>query len=49
MIFIHIGLQKTGTTSLQLLLDRENLLRFPIDPIQKNNQNSKLFYSSGNR
>ena len=29
MIFLHIGLQKTGTTSLQFLLEKENLLRFP--------------------
>ena len=49
MIFIHIGLQKTGTTSLQFLLEKKNLLRFPIDHIKKNNQKSNFLYSSGNQ
>lgn len=49
MIFLHIGLQKTGTTSLQFILDKKNLLRFSIDPIKKNKVKSNLFYSSGNQ
>ena len=49
MIFLHIGLQKTGTTSLQFILDKENLLRFPIDPVQKSKEKTNLFYSSGNQ
>ena len=49
MIYIHIGLQKTGTTSLQYFLDRNNLLKFPIDPLKNTKTNSDLFHSSGNQ
>ena len=49
MIYIHIGLQKTGTTSLQYYLDKNNLLKFPLDPIKRTKINNELFYSSGNQ
>ena len=49
MIYIHIGLQKTGTTSLQYYLDKNNLLKFPIDALKHTKSNSDLFYSSGNQ
>ena len=49
MIFLHIGLQKTGTTSLQYILNKKNLLRFPIDPIMKIKEKSNFFYTSGNQ
>ena len=49
MIYIHIGLQKTGTTSLQYYLDKNNLLKFPLDPIKRSKINNDLFYSSGNQ
>jgi len=49
MIYIHIGLQKTGTTSLQYYLDKNNLLKFPLNPLKHTKSNSDLFYSSGNQ
>ena len=49
MIYIHIGLQKTGTTSLQFILNKEKLLTFPIDPVKNIKTKNHLFYSSGNQ
>ncbi len=49
MIYIHIGLQKTGTTSLQFILNNEKLLTFPIDPVKNIKTKNNLFYSSGNQ
>ena len=41
MIYIHIGLQKTGTTSLQFILNEHKLLKFPLDPV-KNIKTKKI-------
>ena len=49
MIYIHIGLQKTGTTSLQYILQEMNLLKHPLDKIRFKNSKEKEFYSSGNQ
>ncbi len=49
MIYIHIGLQKTGTTSLQFILNAEKLLTFPLDPVKNIKTKKNIFYSSGNQ
>ena len=49
MIYIHIGLQKTGTTSLQYFLREMDLLRFPLDPVRNIKNSDQIFYSSGNQ
>ena len=49
MIYIHIGLQKTGTTSLQYILEKMNLLKHPLDKSRYTNSKEKEFYSSGNQ
>ena len=49
MIYIHIGLQKTGTTSLQYILKKMNLLKHPLDNLRLINSNEKESYSSGNQ
>ena len=49
MIYIHIGLQKTGTTSLQYILEKMNLLKHPLDKLRFINIKEKEFYSSGNQ
>ena len=49
MIYIHIGLQKTGTTSLQYILEKMNLLTHPLDKLRYINSKDKEFYSSGNQ
>ena len=49
MIYIHIGLQKTGTTSLQYILEKMNLLKHPLDKLRYTISKEKEFYSSGNQ
>ena len=49
MLFIHIGLQKTGTTSLQFLLEKSNILKFPLDNVRFVNSIQGSFKSSGNQ
>ena len=49
MIFIHIGLQKTGTTSLQFLLEKSNILKYPLDRVRFVNSRKGNFKSSGNQ
>ena len=49
MIFLHIGLQKTGTTSLQFLLQELQLLKFPLNKVRYVSCNNKNFYTSGNQ
>ena len=49
MIFLHIGLQKTGTTSLQFLLQELELLKFPLNKVRYISCNNKNFYTSGNQ
>ena len=49
MIFLHIGLQKTGTTSLQFLLQELQLLKFPLNKVRYISCNNKNFYTSGNQ
>ena len=44
MIYIHIGLQKTGTTSLQYILEKMNLLKHPLDKSRYTNSKEKEFY-----
>ena len=43
MIYIHIGLQKTGTTSLQYILEKMNLLKHPLDKSRYTNSKEKDF------
>ena len=49
MIFLHIGLQKTGTTSLQFSLQELQLLKFPLNKVRYINCNNKNIYTSGNQ
>ena len=49
MIFLHIGLQKTGTTSLQFSLQELQLLKFPLNKVRYINCNNKKIYTSGNQ
>ena len=49
MIFIHIGLQKTGTTSLQFLLQKSNILKYPLDKVRFVDSVEESFKSSGNQ
>ena len=49
MLFIHIGLQKTGTTSLQFLLEKSNILKFPLDKVRFVKSIQGSFKSSGNQ
>jgi len=48
MIYIHIGLQKTGTTSLQYILEKINLLTHPLNKLRFTDGKEKEFYSAGN-
>jgi len=49
LLFIHIGLQKTGTTSLQFLLEKSNILKFSLDKVRYANSRKGSSKIAGNQ